>query len=83
MNKSICLWAFGSNLKKFSKLVEKSQCLGPFIVKLQYVMAYKRLLGQFYQKRDAYTETLTQLLSVSFEKNMNTTINTSARLPLK
>ena len=38
-------------------------------------MAYKRLLDQFYQKRDAYTETLTQLLSVTFwKKNMNTTI---------
>ena len=46
-------------------------------------MSYKRLLGQLYQKRDAYTETLTQLLSVYFEKNMNTTIKTSARLPLK
>ena len=28
-------------------------------------------------------DTLTQLLSVNFEKNMNKTINTSARLPLK
>ena len=42
--------------------------LGSFIVKLQLVMAYKRLLGQLYQKRDAYTETLTQILSVNFEK---------------
>ena len=48
---------------------------------LQHVMGYKRLLDQIYQKRDAYTETLIQLLSVNFEKNMNTTINT--RLPLK
>ena len=46
-------------------------------------MSYKRLLGQLYQKRGTYTETLTQLLSVNFEKNMNATINTSARLPLK
>ena len=46
-------------------------------------MDYKRLLGQIYQKRDAYTEAFTQLLSVNFEKNMNTTISTSARLPLK
>ena len=44
-------------------------------------MAYKRLLGQRYQKIDASTETLTQALSANFEKNMNTTINTSARLP--
>ena len=68
----------GRNLKIFSKI-----CRGLFIVKLHHVMPYKKLLGQFYRKRDAYTETLTQLLSVSFEKNMNTTINTSARLPLK
>ena len=46
-------------------------------------MAYKRLLGQLYQERDAYTETLTQLLSVNFEENMSTIINTSAKLPLK
>ena len=30
-------------------------------------MAYKRLLGQLYQKRDAYTEILTQLLSVNYD----------------
>ena len=46
-------------------------------------MAYKRLLGQPSQKGDAYTEALAQLLSVNFEKNMNTIINTSSRLPLK
>ena len=73
----------GRNLKKLSKFAGKSPCWGPSIVKLQHVMAYKRSLGQLYQKRDAYTETLTQVLSVNFEKNMNTTINTSARLPLK
>ena len=68
------------NLKNFSKFAAKSAYFG---VKLQRVMAYKRLLGQLYQKRDAYTEILTQLLSVNFEKNMNTAINNSARLPLK
>ena len=73
----------GRNLKNLSKFAGKSRCWGPFIVKLQPVIAYKRLLGQLYQKRDAYTETLTQLLSVNFEKNMNTTIKTSARLLLK
>ena len=73
----------GRNLKFFSKFAGKSPCWGPFIIKLQHVMFYKRLLGQLYQKRDAYTETLTQLCSVNFEKNMNTTINTSATLPLK
>ena len=73
----------GRDLKFFSKFAGKSPCWGPFVVKLQHVMAYKRLLGQLYQKRDAYTETLTRSLSVNFGKNMNTTINTSPRLPLK
>ena len=63
----------------FLEEISKRAC----IVKLQHVMSYKRLLGQLYQKRDAYMETLTQLPSVNFEKNKNTTINTSARLPLK
>ena len=39
-----------------------------FFVKLQHVMAYNRLLDQLYQKRNAYRETLTQLLSGNFEK---------------
>ena len=55
-------------LENFSKFAGKNPCWGPFIVKLQPVIAYKRLLGQLYQKRDAYTETLTQILSVNFEK---------------
>ena len=46
----------------------KSPCWAPFIVKLQFLIAYKRLLGQPFQKRDTYGETLTQLLSVNFEK---------------
>ena len=54
----------GRNPKIFSKFAGKSLCWGPVIAKLQHVMSYKRLLGQFYQKRDAYTETL----SVNFEK---------------
>ena len=56
------------NLKKFSKFAGMSACWGTFVVKLQREIAYKRLLGQLYQKRDANTETLTQLLSVNFEK---------------
>ena len=52
-------------LKNFSKFAGKSLCWGPFIVKLQSVIAYKRLLGQLY----AYTETFTQVLSINFEKN--------------
>ena len=46
--------------KFFKKFSRKSPCWGPFSVKLQHVMAYKRLLGQLYQKRDAYTEALIQ-----------------------
>ena len=62
------------NLENLSKFAGKSPCWGPFIVKLQPVIAYKRLLGQLYQRRDAYTGTLTQVLSVNFETNLNTTI---------
>ena len=61
-------------LENFSKFAGKNPCWGPFIVKLQPVIAYKRLLGQLYQRRDAYTGTLTQVLSVNFETNLNTTI---------
>ena len=43
-------------IKLFSKFAGKSLCWGPFTVKLQPVITYKRLLGQLYQKRDAYTE---------------------------
>ena len=47
-------------LEEISKIFQNLQgpVLGSFIVKLQPVIAYKRLLGQLYQKRDAYTETL-------------------------
>ena len=45
-------------------------CWGPFILKLLPAIAYKRLLGQLYQKRNAYTETLTQVLSVNFSKKL-------------
>ena len=64
----------------FSKFARKSPCWSRVIVKLQHVMSCKRLLGQLYRKREADTDTLTQL---DFEKNMNTTINTSVTLPLK
>ena len=75
----------GRNLKNFSRFAGKNQCWGPFIVKLQAVIAcYKRLLGQLNQKRSAYTEILTQAISVNFEKkSKNTTINTSATVILK
>ena len=64
----------GKNLKSFSKFAGMSPCWSPFIVILLPVIAYKkkptyRLLGQLYQKRDAYTETLTQVLSLNLKKN--------------
>ena len=58
----------GKNLKNFSQFVGKSPCSGPFIVKLQPVIVYKRLLGQLYQKSDGYTETPTGERSVNFEE---------------
>ena len=74
----------GRNLKNFSRFAGKNPCWGTFFVKLQAAIAcYKRLLGQLYQKRYSYTEILTQAFSVNFEKKMNTTINTSTRVPLK
>ena len=59
----------GRNLNNLSKFAGKDPCWGPFIVKLQPVIAYKRLLGQLYQQRDAYMETLSQALPVNFGKN--------------
>ena len=67
--KSICLWVFWKNLKNLSKFTGKSPCWDPLIVKLQPVIAYERFLGQLYQKRNAYTETLSQALPVNFQKN--------------
>ena len=43
----------GRNLKNLSKFAGMSPCWGPFIVKLQPLIAYKRLLGKLYQTRDA------------------------------
>ena len=36
-------------------------------LQIAYKKPKKRLVGQLYQIKDAYTETLTQLLSVNFE----------------
>ena len=52
----------GRNLFFFQKFAGKSPSWGPFFVKLQHVMAYKRLVGQLYQKKrrlhgDSYTIT--------------------------
>ena len=57
------------NLKNLSKFAGKSLCWAPFIVTLQPVIAQKRLLGQLYQKRDAYTESPSKALPVNFENN--------------
>ena len=43
----------------------------------QPVIAYKRLLGQLYQKR--YTKTITQALSVNFEKKLSARLLTPLR----
>ena len=57
------------NLKNLSKFAGKSPCWGPLIVKLQPVIAFKRLLGQLYQKRDSYTQIPSKALPVNFENN--------------
>ena len=57
-------------LEKSSKISQNLQGRprvgGPFIVKLQPVIAYKRLLGQLYQKK---TPTRRRRDSVNFDKN--------------
>ena len=64
---------FRRNLKNFSKFTGKSPWWSPFIVKLRPVIAFKKKQGKDYSvklsKRDAYTETLTHVFSVNFEKN--------------
>ena len=49
-------------LEEISKIYQNLQgralAGGPFTVKFQPVIAYKILLGQLYQKRDAYTDRL-------------------------
>ena len=61
---------FWKKSQKFIKICKKSSCWVAFTVKLQPAIAYKRLLGQLYQTKDAYTETLTQVISVNFEKKL-------------
>ena len=76
---------FGTNLKNFSKFAGKSPWWSPFIVKLQPVIALKKNKAKITRsnlsKRDAYTETFTQVFSVNFEKIYEHDF--SARLPLK
>ena len=57
--------------KIYHNLQRRTLVGGPFIVKLQPVIAYKRLLGQLFQKCDAYAETLTQVISVNSKKNFD------------
>ena len=63
---------FGRNLKNFSKFAGKSPCWSHFIVKLWPVIALKKnkITRSTLSKRDAYTETLTELLTVNFEKKL-------------
>ena len=77
---------FRRNLNNFSKFAGKSPWWSPFIVKLRHVIAFKKknkvkITRSNLSKRDAYTETLTQVFSVNFEKNYEH--DYSARLPLK
>ena len=66
------------SFKKVSKFAGKNPWWSPFIVKLRPVIAFKKnkvkITRSNLSKRDAYTETLTQVFSVNFEKNINTTI---------
>ena len=59
ITKVFACWCSGKNFKSF-KICREEPVLGSFIVKLQPVIAYKRLLGQLYQKKgrlhgDSYT----------------------------
>ena len=61
------------SFKKVSKFAGKNPWWSPFIVKLRPVIAFKKnkvkITRSNLSKRDAYTETLTQVFSVNFEKN--------------
>ena len=63
---------FRRNLKNFSKSEGKSPCWSPFTVKLRPVIAFKKnkvkITRSTLSKRDPYTETFTQVLTVNFEK---------------
>ena len=79
---------FVRNLKNFSKFTGKNLCWSPFIVKLQPGIAYKKsqskgYLVNFIEKETPTQRHLHKYFAVSFGKIMNTTLNTSARLPLK
>ena len=62
-------------LEEISKIYQNLQGRAlagdPFIVKFQPVIAYKILLGQLYQKRNAYTDRLTST-SCKFWKKLLT-----------
>ena len=62
----------GRNLKNLSKFAGKNPCCGPFIVKFQPVIAYKRLRGQLYQKKrrlhgDSFTSTSCKFSKKNYE----------------
>ena len=77
------VFAFGRSVRNLKNLQEP--LLESFIpVMLQSGIAYKKIkvkvTSATLSKRDAYTE---KILSYRFLKIMNTTLKTSARLPLK
>ena len=65
---------FGRNLKNLSKFAGNSPCWSPFIVKLRPVIAFKKnkvkITRSTLSKGDTYTESLTQVLTVNFEKKL-------------
>ena len=75
-------------ISKISQSLQEGTLVGvcPFFVKLQPGMAYKKakvkVTWATLSKRDAYTETLTQVLSYRFWRNYEHDF-ASARLPLK
>ena len=75
----------------FSKFVGKTPCWSTFIVELQPANSFKKNQSKDYSVNLIKKETPTQLHRDSytstfctfFKKRMNTTVNTSPRLPLK
>ena len=85
------VFAFGysvRNFEYFSKFTGRNPCWSHFFVKLLPEIAYEKRQRKVYPGNFIKKETLTQrllykYLPVNFENIMNTTLNTSARLPLK
>ena len=79
---------FVRNLKNVSKFAGRNLCWSPFIVKLKPRIAYKKsqskgYSGNFIKKETPIQRLLYKCFPVSFEKIMNTILNSSAKLPPK